>query len=297
MRLVLIMLFGGLLARTAFCVQTPAAVAAELRGIEQDLNPYTLAGHQRDLPAGWDVQTSDGKYSISAAPLRTLLQNRSEEPAKLWLGAHAAQLESLGGPTIAQGSARAALSRILTQKEFAPPRPKSYLEKLRDLFNQWLAHLIERLFGQISKYPVTGNIVFWAALAGAVGLLAYWLITLFEIRPGGLKLTGSQQVTVSQTSSQWLAALNAARERGDLRTAVQCAYWAGIARLQDTGALPGSIPETPREYLRSAEPPVLGPLRKLTSSLERFWYGCAEASQVDLAACLQSLEELGCRWD
>ena len=305
MRLVLARIAPLLLGCSGLCAQTPAAVAAELRGIEQDLNAYSVIEHRDALPSGWNVNSRDGDYFIPAAPLHTLLGLTSTSgspvvaimPAKQWLDAHATQLESLASAPEPPGSAWWTLVRILARKEFAPPAPLSLWDRIRARINQWLAQLIERLFGNISKYPVTGNIVFWAALAGALGLLAYWLITLFRPGPERLTLTDSHAAAALRTSGEWLAALSAAKRRGDMRAAVQCAYWAGVARLQDTGDLPAATARTPREYLRSAKPAVLDPLRSLTSSLERFWYGCAEPTAVDLSACVQSLEELGCRWD
>ncbi len=297
-------------AASLFCclalhAQTPATVAAELRGIEQDLNPYTVMEHQRELPAGWTVVTPDGTYYISAAPLRTLLGVTSKSdgrssaiaPSKQWLDARATELENLTYPGQPHNNARGSLNAILSRKEFAPPGPQSIWQRIREQINQWVLQLIQRLFGQISKYPITGTVVFWGALAGAVGLLAYWLVTLLYDDAHELKLTSADQIATVRTSGQWIAALNAARDRGDLRTAVQCAYWAGVARLQDTGGLPAATAKTPREYLQASQPAVLRPLRSLTSSLERFWYGCAEATAGDLSACMQSLQELGCRLD
>lgn len=281
---------------------TPAAtVASQLRKIEQDLTPYTVRQVHDALPPVWAIGTADGNYFLPAASLRVLLENTPPaaiSPARQWLDVHATELERLAIAPQDSNRAPAVLRAILAQEQFAPPRPQSLWDRIRERLNLWIAQLVERLFGSISRYPVTGTIVFWAALAGAVSLLVYWLITLLRSRTTALNLTAPDQASPRRTSSQWLSALSEANERGDLRTAVQCAYWAGIARLQDTGALPTVSAKTPREFLRLlASDLSLQPLRTLTSSLERIWYGCAEATPVDLSTCMKSLEELGCRWD
>jgi hypothetical protein len=142
---------GSLLGCLALYAQTPATVAAELRGIEQDLNPYTVIEHQRELPAGWTVVTSDGTYFISAVPLRTLLGITSKSgspssaiaPSKQWLDARATELESLAHPDWAHNDAPSALKAILSRKEFAPPGPRSFWQKIREQ-NQSMAAAVDR---------------------------------------------------------------------------------------------------------------------------------------------------------
>jgi hypothetical protein len=92
--------------------------------------------------------------------------------------------------------------------------------------------------------------------------------------------------------------------RGDYRMAVHCAYWAGIARLQDLGALAPDRAKTPREYLRALEkskwivPESVATrqqaLALLTSRLEKIWYGYQIATEADFRDSLAQLETLGC---
>jgi hypothetical protein len=90
-----------------------------------------------------------------------------------------------------------------------------------------------------------------------------------------------------------------ARERGDIRTAIHCAYWAGVVRLQDMQLLPRDLTRTPREYLSLLPIHEVShaPLAALTAALERFWYAARPASPADLRESLDHMEALGCRLD
>ena len=106
--------------------------------------------------------------------------------------------------------------------------------------------------------------------------------------------------TETRTSEQWIAAARQAGDQGDLHAAIRYAYWAGIARLQETRVLPADLRHTPRECLRMIPPDRPGyrtPLSSLTSSLERFWYAHRPASPDDLRESLNQLEALGCKLD
>jgi hypothetical protein len=95
---------------------------------------------------------------------------------------------------------------------------------------------------------------------------------------------------------EWIAAARHAAERGDLREAIHGCYWAGVTRLQQTGALSPERTFTPREYLKLARGSGQAEhLRALTRSLERIWYANREASLDDFRESLQHLEGLGCR--
>jgi hypothetical protein len=100
-----------------------------------------------------------------------------------------------------------------------------------------------------------------------------------------------------------------AEEQGDSQQAIHCAYWAGVIRLQDVGALPADRTLTPREYLRNLSPgnfapdspdnKAVGPhsrqpLAALTQALERFWYARRSASNEDFRESLRQLAALGC---
>jgi hypothetical protein len=116
----------------------------------------------------------------------------------------------------------------------------------------------------------------------------------------------SQNIVVAhRTWQEWIRAVRDAATRNDFREAVRSAYWAGVTRLQDSGALPRDQSKTPREYLQalsepySAEGPSASRTREalsiLTNRLEQIWYADRRASSDDLSVALRQLETLGCQ--
>ena len=108
----------------------------------------------------------------------------------------------------------------------------------------------------------------------------------------------------SRSWQEWVFAAREAAGRADYRMAIHCAYWGGIARLQDLGALAPDRAKTPREYLRALHkaklilPEALATrhlaLSLLTSRLEKIWYGYQIATEADFHDSLTQLEILGC---
>jgi hypothetical protein len=111
----------------------------------------------------------------------------------------------------------------------------------------------------------------------------------------------------SRSWQEWIRAARESAARGDYREAIHSAYWAGITRLQDAGALPLDRAKTPREYLRALSAPrapeqestekYKEPLRKLTTNLELAWYANRKADSAEFSETLQHVEALGCRLD
>jgi hypothetical protein len=118
-----------------------------------------------------------------------------------------------------------------------------------------------------------------------------------------MALTGA--AIPARSWQEWVFAAREAAAGGDYRLAIHCAYWAGIARLQDLGALSPDRAKTPREYLRAlaesklvfVENPQMRreALARMTSRLENTWYGYHAASEADFRDSLAQLEILGCR--
>jgi hypothetical protein len=111
----------------------------------------------------------------------------------------------------------------------------------------------------------------------------------------------------SRSWQEWIRAAREAAARGEYRDAIHAAYWAGITRLQDAGALPLDRAKTPREYLRALSAPrapeqeptekYKEPLSKLTTNLELAWYANRRAGSAEYSDTLQQAEALGCRLD
>jgi hypothetical protein len=290
MRLLSLFCAAGLLAQAQSSpVFDPVSLAAELHRLEN--GPQIISS----VPASWVVEASGRRYSISTAPLRRM---SSEQAQRTWLDQLARQLESFPAVPDTATSARTQLNRILARREFAPVRPPTLWERLSQRIIDWIAGIIRSIVAYAKQHPTSGTILFWLAAAAAVGFLGFWLRRLW----GGKRRTPlpqPEQVTLGWTWQQWALAAREARDRGDMRTAIHCAYWAAVVRLQDIQLLPRDSTRTPREYLGLVPDHEISrvPLAALTSALERFWYAARPASPADLHESLANMESLGCRLD
>lgn len=282
-----------------------ASLVSQLRQLQHSLNGQNVAGLRAGLPLAWRVRTPDGDYAISTGPLQGFCDRRSLTDAQIWLDQLATQLEAYNGSARPAPNARRNLQGILARPEFAGNGPPGAWDRFRERISAWIDEMLDRLLRVGRQHPTSGHVVFWLAILSAVGLLAFWLARLWGRDRYELKLVGSPSAIV-RSWEQWLRAARAASQEGDIRKAIQCAYWAGVSRLQAVGALPSGVTHTPREYLRMASSHQPGyvpssaaitPLRTLTSYLERFWYARAAATTDDFSVCLGSLEALGCKLD
>lgn len=289
-----VLFWGVLIAvslEAATTVEFPSAAA--LANSIRELSHSLESGNAPKFPDVWQVQTADGVFSISTAPLKTLMKYDPPR-APTWLDHLARQLEQYDSP--APGAdARAVLKRILARPEFAGNGPPSAWERFRRRVFAWIGRWLARFFTAMGGHATGAWLVFWLALVGAGGLLALWVIQRAR-STAGLQLSGSPDDLPVRTWDEWIAAAQIAAQAGDLRSAVQCAYWAGVARLQAKGALPPDRTRTPREYLRAlGAGESVAPFRALAQALERCWYAYIPATPEDLSRCLQSLEALGCQ--
>jgi hypothetical protein len=284
----------------------PASLAAELRRTEIAVANGRDAEVLAALPATWEVTAPESRYSISTEPLRVLLtpdpsqRNLSLELAGSWLDQLAQNLEaySAGGANF-PSDARAKLDRILARSEFAGVRPPNAWERFQESVRAWIRRMLEKIFAISRAHPTGSEILFWLAMAAAVGFVGVSLLRLWG-RDSALALTAVALGPLPERSSQqWLKAARAAADSGDLRLAIRCAYWAGISHLQSAALVSKDFTLTPREQLRGADPNAVyfGPLSALTTALERFWYARRNAAADDFLASLQQVEKLGCPLD
>jgi len=198
---------------------------------------------------------------------------------------------------VAEREARKELKQILSQPEFSQVmRPPSPWDRLKQQVVGWILKQFADLFKAVAKHPTTSRIVFWSAALGALGAIAFLLFQLFLNREKSmLNLSGAPQAP-THTSDEWIQAARSASQEGDLNKAIQCLYWASIVWLQSAGTLPRTAGLTPRELLRAGTAKKdTAALVSLTSSLEKFWYRRMPATADDFAACLRSVEALGCK--
>jgi len=226
------------------------------------------------------------------------LRSPDHAQAQAWLDHLAHELESFSVALKTPSSARMQLDRILSRREFAGVKPPSPLGLLLQRIGAWIQSVLRRIFVYAAQHPTGGTVLFWLAAAGATGLLGFWLFRLWN---------GESRIPVAQLEPavparawhQWVISAKEAAERGDLRIAIHCAYWAAVVRLQDGRLLPGDLTRTPREYLRlmPVDENAHAPLAGLTSALERFWYAGRAVGPDDFRESLTHLEALGCTLD
>jgi Domain of unknown function (DUF4129) len=295
----------GISART---YDVPAFLR-ELQRISASLkrNPGTpqIAELRDALPKSWTVAASERTYSISTQPLRNFLTALDVEKSRAWVSRLSAEIRSFTlAPAPESTKARAELNRILARREFEAVHPPGAWELLRQRVIAWLERLLLLLFGGMARYPIGGKILFWLLVVGATLWIAVWLLRFWIGRERMQTLHSAAPLFRTQTWQEWLHDARHAAARGDFREAVHASYWAGIVRLQESGAIPKDRAKTPREYLRIAsEPapdeltsrtPVKEPLSVLTSRLERTWYANRAATLEDFQDNLRQLEALGC---
>ena len=282
--------------------------AAELRRLDAALqgNPSAvkIAEYRKALPSSWNVSTPEQTYSISTKPLQDQLGASSTLKAETWIEHLQVEIERSHEKEPTSVSAKPELDKILGGREFASVRPPSAWELLRQRIAAWIGRMLAALFGNISRHPIGAEILFWLLLIGGVAFVALWVFRFVSNRDGGNSFKPTSSIVTARTWQEWLRTARQAATRGDFREAVHSAYWAGIVRLEETGALPRDRTKTPREYLRllnasrfaaaSPQQNYKEPLTKLTSRLERIWYANRAASSEDFSDSLRQLGALGC---
>ncbi len=276
--------------------------------LQRKPSPNEIRLLRDSLPQSWTVLTPNRKYSISTKSLRTQLNPSSTEKAQAWIGYMQAEVEGSRTYGADIGTARSELDHILAGPEFAAVHPPSAWEVIRQRMAAWLQRMLLKILGGMGRHPIGGEILFWLLLIGGVAFVALWTFRFLTSRDGMDSLKAGASVVTSRTWQEWIREARQAANRGDFREAVHSTYWAGIVRLEDTGALPRDRTRTPREYLelvtesgsksdsagagsqRNRREPLIG----LTSRLERIWYANRDARSEDFHDSLRQLEELGC---
>jgi Domain of unknown function (DUF4129) len=294
-------------ANAAYDVPSLTAELARISSLlEKKPAARELTALRDSLPAQWTVTTPEKEYAISTEFLRGQLNADSTSVARQWVEHLKGQLESYTA-TRPPGTAnsRAELDGILGGPEFAAVHPPTRWDIFRQRVAAWLERLLLRLFGGLARYPITGQILFWAIVVLCVGFLALWVFRWTVSRDRIDALPPGHISAPTLTWQEWIRAARLAAGKNDFREAIHSAYWAGITRLEDTGMLPKDRTKTPREYLRLILQPspreqfsaaaYREPLTALTNRLERTWYGNRAASGDDFRETLQQVEALGCQ--
>lgn len=190
-----------------------------------------------------------------------------------------------------------ALAQVLARREFRRVSGPTKLEILADRVKLWLARLLMKLFGNIPSPAHGSDIMTWVLIGIATVLLALWLMRI------GRSIDREQAVErilfapSERHWSVWLSEAKTAAAGGNWRDAIHFAYWAGISKLEESGAWVPDRARTPREYLKmiSTHDPNRSALSALTRKFEVVWYGEFPAESRDFQETLQQLEAIGCR--
>jgi hypothetical protein len=284
--------------------------AAQLEGLADSLEDEPTADDmakvRSSLPKSWTVKAGENRYVISSEVVDQALTAGNADDATDWLYHMSAEARSYSaGEAKSNGNARAELDKILAGNEFAAVHPPSPWDLFRQRLAAWVNRLLDKIFGGIERYPIGGKILFWSVMIVTVGFIALWLFRFMVSRDRMDILPAGKIVSASRTWQEWIRMAREAAARKDFREAVHSAYWAGIARLEDTGVVPKDRTKTPREYLRLvaaasenelAQRPIYRvPLGELTKRLERIWYANRGAGPEDFVETLKQLEAMGCQ--
>lgn len=311
--------------------QSGTATTVDLGGFTSELehlaaflakkpSPEDLGQIRGCLPSYWMVHTDEGTFAIATDKLKRELGDGKSEDAQRWVAHVLAEAKSYSQRNEVDGesakAAHAELETILAKPEFAAVHPPSAWDLFRERLEAWIERLLLKIFGGLERYPIGGQILFWAVIVAGVAFIALWIVRFLSGRERIDGLRESEIVSASRTWQEWTRLAREAAARNDFRGAVHAAYWAGIARLEDSNVVPKDRAKTPREYLRlvsaayperptasgktnaaSAQPRYREPLTELTSRLERSWYANRGANRDDYEQTLRQLEAMGCQLD
>ncbi len=277
-------------------------------------SPEALRSYRESLPEVWAVDAGGRRYVVPTDLLASRLVKAERQPelrrsqidqARDYLDALAAETASLSGqPPPRLDSARSKLDAILARSEYAHTRQESWWEKLRARINEIFLNALGRIFRHVGSQKSLGYVLLWVGVCAAAILIAYWIFRGWFRAARGEEMALQAAAVPLRSWQEWVFAAREAAGLGDNRMAIHCAYWAGIARLQDLGALAPDRAKTPREYLRALTKAKLilpetlvtrqQTLSMLTSRLEKTWYGYQIATEADYRDSLTQLETLGC---
>ncbi|HEY2646208.1 MAG TPA: hypothetical protein VGI34_04520, partial [Candidatus Acidoferrales bacterium] len=181
---------------------------------------------------------------------------------------------------------------------------ESWWDTFRDRMNEMLGNALMNILRKVGGQGSLGYALLWIGICAAAIFIAYTIFRRWFRTARGEEMALRAAAIPLRSWQEWVFASRDAAGRGDYRMAIHCAYWAGIARLQDLGALSADRAKTPREYLRALSkstrvvPETLvtrqHALSLLTSRLEKTWYGYQIATEADFRDSLTQLETLGC---
>lgn len=277
-------------------------------------SPEALRAYRESLPKTWAVNSGGRHLDVPTDLLVSRLVKAEKQPElrAQQLNEARGYLEALAGetaflsiqPPLRTESAKTKLDAILARPEFALTRQQSWWDKIQARINEILFNALVRMLRGIGGQASLGYVLLWVGICAAAILIAYWIFRRWH-GSARMEEMALQAAAIPLLSWQeWIFAARGAAARADYRTAIHCAYWAGITRLQDVGALSPDRAKTPREYLIAlTKSKLILPetfatrhlaLSMLTARFEKIWYGYQAATETDFRDSVTQLEDLGC---
>jgi len=194
-----------------------------------------------------------------------------------------------------KGASKQKLESILERPEYASVSsgPNALTRLIRD-FIRWIESLMPEAGGaEPGRARMAGNIVTVIVIGVAGLLIAYVALLMFKRfkRPARPKVRKKREARIvlgeklqpEQTATDLLAEAEALARSGDLRAAIRKGYIALLVELGDRNVITLAQYKTNRDYLRSVSsvPQLHSPLKRLTETFERHWYGFVQATPND----------------
>ncbi len=218
-----------------------------------------------------------------------------------------AELEKTTAAATAKNDDKQTLNEILRRAEYqkaTPEEDKSVLQQIIDGIGKWFQDLLRWLFGDRApiqteqtpaNLPAVGGILQYIVIALAIAVIGFilwrFVLPLFGgERPRRRAQRKAPRVILVETLAADETAANLLLEAerlalsGDVRAAIRKGYIAALCELNDRQLLALARHKTNRDYLRDIERKrhaIFQPMRFLTNSFERHWYGETQANEQD----------------
>lgn len=297
-------------------------VIADVKGLLDTTQEESAAGYEArlsetieairsEVPKNQQVELEQGTCNADNSALHTALDElqrapAEERPAKLEsllealraVDERVAELETAEQVEDNKAAAKGQMEAILSRPEYASgPRGENALARLVRDFFRWFQNLFpaapEIEPGRASTISTVVQIV---VVLTALLLILYVARLLLKRlnRTGKVKVRKKREARIvlgerlqpEDTATDLLAEAEALARNGDMRAAIRKGYIALLVELGDRNVIRLAQYKTNRDYLRSVSnlPQLYPPLKRLTESFERHWYGFAQATPNDWQA-------------
>jgi len=272
---------------------------------------YTAAAERirAALPKNMQVEFEKGTWSTDNTWLHTALDELEAAPAEeRWtrleslleslraLDDRVREFENAQKVFEHKGATKQRMESILARPEYATAAhgPNALTRFIRDLIH-WIQKMLPSGPSPMDagRAQLISRIIMIVVVGVAVLMILYVLWQLYKRyqRPLGARarkkrgprIVLGERLQPDQTAGDLLAEAEALARSGDLRAAIRKGYIALLVELGDRNVISLAQYKTNRDYLRAVSnvPQLHSPLKRLTESFERHWYGFAQATPND----------------